>query len=79
MSYEKAMRHHANIRKRKKQATMSFGFDAVTVKETPLDREAICLRLEITRWFKSRFDGDAQYNRECIRESIQSYRKLFTK
>lgn len=77
MSYAKAMKHHANTSKRKKQATMHFGFSAVTVKETPLDREAICLLRDISTWFKSRAEGCAQYNRECIREAIQSYRALF--
>jgi hypothetical protein len=36
MSYAKAMRHNANIRKRKKQSTMHFGFDSSTIKESPL-------------------------------------------
>jgi hypothetical protein len=77
MSYVKAMRHHANIRKRKKQSTMYFGFDSGTIKESPSQRQASILLMNIKNWFAARHDGDSAYNRDCVREAIQEYRGLF--
>lgn len=77
MSYAKAMRHNANVRKRKKQSTMHFGFDSSTIKESPSQRQASILLMNIKNWFGERHDGNSAYNRDCVREAIQEYRCLF--
>lgn len=77
MSYDKAMRHSANIRKCKKQGSMHFGFDSSTVQESSFSREATILLMNVKSWFRERHDGDRAYNRDCIREAIQEYRGLF--
>lgn len=84
MSYAKAMKHHANIRKCKKQAANHFGFDSSTIVETAQSRDAIYLLTNIKLWFKTRHEHQSglrqqlQYNRECIREAIAEYRAIFT-
>jgi hypothetical protein len=77
MSYEKAMRHHANVKKTKKQASMHFGFDTNSVQETSFNREANCLLMNVRAWFRERHEGNSSYNRECVREAIDEYRALF--
>lgn len=80
MSYEKAMKHARNIRKLKKQSRMYMGFDVSSgrAKPSPQARELECKRMEVRRWFKDRHDGDLQYNRECIRESIVDLKLLLS-
>ncbi len=78
MSYKKAMKH--SIRKSKKQSNMYFGFHTgISTNETPLYRQVLNNRLEISRWFRSRHDNNPAYTRECIRESIQRLRLTLTK
>jgi len=80
MSYEKAMKHTADIRKRRKQASMHFGFDSSTIKETPLSRSCTVKLLNIKTWFKDRHThSDKVYLRECISQEIAAYRSLFNK
>lgn len=80
MSYEKAMKHARNVRKLKKQSRMYMGFDASSglAKPSPAVREMQCKMMEVNRWFKERHDGDSQYNRECIRESVGDLRLLLS-
>ena len=80
MSYEKAMKHARNVRKIKKQSRMYMGFDSSSglAKPSPAARELQCKLLEVKRWFKDRHDGDRQYNRECIRESVGDLRLLLS-
>jgi hypothetical protein len=80
MSYEKAMKHASNIRKRRKQASMHFGFDSSTIKETPLSRSCTVKLLNIKAWFKDRHThSNKAYIRECISQEIAAYRSLFNK
>lgn len=80
MSYEKAMKHARNVRKLKKQSRMYMGFDTSSglAKQSPAVREMQCKIMEVKRWFRDRHDGDSQYNRECIRESISDLRLLLS-
>jgi len=78
MSYAKAMKHARNVRKCRKMSNMYMGFDTgsgrwPSIRSTPYGR-AMC---EIRDWYPRRNEGDAatrQYNRECIREAVQSMR-----
>lgn len=76
MSHEKAMRHTRNIRKVKKQSRMHFGFDTGTghFRTNPLTRHFQAQALEVRRWFADRHNGDHQYVRDCIRESVAKLR-----
>jgi hypothetical protein len=67
MSYAKAMKHHNNIKKCKKQSNMFMGFDTGTVWKNTTPQ---CFD-DIRRWFKERnVTGNKSYIRECIREQI---------
>lgn len=80
MSYEKAMKHARNVRKQKKQSRMYMGFDTSSglAKPSPAVREMQCKMMEVKRWFRDRHDGDSQYNRDCIRESVADLRLLLS-
>lgn len=79
MSYEKAMKHTANVRKCKKQANNYMGFDTgsgrwPSIRSTEFGEAYISVR----DWFKDRHlsgKDKAQYTRECIREQIAVLRK----
>lgn len=79
MSYNKAMRHHANLLKCKKQGNNYFGFDTgsgrwPSIWSTEYGSAYMSLRL----WFKDRHfepKEKRQYLRECIREQIAIMRK----
>lgn len=76
MSYEKAMKHSANVRKCRKQSGMYMGFDAGTGSwPNPRRNPYIAALLEVREWFSNRHSGDKQHNRECIREAIAECRK----
>jgi len=80
MSYEKAMKHTANVRKCRKQASMHFGFDSSQITESPLSRRRTNKLLNIGAWFKERHThSDKAYLRECISQEIAEYRSLFNK
>lgn len=78
MSYEKAMKHHRNIKKCKKQSTMHFGFDS-------------CSKPTKSIWSNPRFRIEKAYNnrhtdsrgltyiRECIAEYIEDIRLVENK
>jgi hypothetical protein len=76
MSYEKAMKH--SIKKSRKQANNHFGFDTGSgvFKQSPEARKLTTQRMEVSRWFSERHDGDSQYIRKCIRESIAHVRVM---
>lgn len=77
MSYEKAMRHAANVRKCKKQSRNYLGFDAGSGSWPNPRRNPLRAReIEVAEWFRDRHRGDSQYNRECIREAIADVRNL---
>lgn len=40
------------------------------------NREILVQMMEVNRWYKARHIGNAQYNRECIVESIQTLRAM---
>lgn len=44
--------------------------------EKAMKHSRIIQMLEVNRWHKARHIGDAQYNRECIVESIQTLRDM---
>lgn len=76
MSYEKAMKHSANVRKCRKQARQYMGFDTGTgAWPNPRRNPYMASLLEVREWFAMRHLGDSQYNRECIREAIAECRK----
>lgn len=76
MSYEKAMKHSANVRKCKKQSRQYMGFDAGTgFWPNPRRNPYMAALLEVREWFRDRHRGNAQYNRECIREAIAECRR----
>lgn len=81
MSYEKAMKHARNVRKCRKQKKMYMGFDTGTdsFKESPECRALNVQRMEVSRWFSERHNGDSAYNRECIRQSISELRSMVIK
>jgi hypothetical protein len=71
MSYEKAMKRH-------KRGNMYFGFSAASSPTG--NREIITCWLNIKRWFEDRHNvKDKKFIRECIREEIETYRKLAAK
>jgi hypothetical protein len=78
MSYAKAMKHARNVRKCRKQSRMHFGFDVgsgswPSIRSNPL----FAAELEVREWFAARhIGGDAQYNRECIRDAISTLRQI---
>lgn len=75
MSYEKAMKHSANVRKCKKQARNYMGFDTGSGSWPNVRRNPyMAALLEVREWFKGRHHGNPQYNRECIREAIAECR-----
>lgn len=77
MSYEKAMRHAANVRKCRKQSRNYMGFDAGTGSWPNARRSPLRAReIEVGEWFKERHRGDKQYLRECIREAIADVRAM---
>lgn len=76
MSYEKAMRHAGNVRKCRKQSRQYLGFDAGSGSwPNPRRNPYLAALLEVREWFATRHQGNAQYNRECIREAIAECRK----
>lgn len=75
MSYEKAMKHTANVRKCRKQSRQYMGFDTGSWGRNPRQNPYMAALLEVREWFASRHRGDSQYNRECIRESVAECRK----
>lgn len=76
MSYAKAMKHTANVRKCRKQSRMYMGFDAGTGSWPNVRRNPyMAALLEVREWFRTRHHGDKKYTRECIREAIQECRK----
>lgn len=79
MSYEKAMKHHRNVRKCRKQANNHFGFDTGS-GHWPSGRAHPYMGriMEIRDWFPDRNRGTAEERklcRECIRESIAAARE----
>lgn len=77
MSYEKAMRHAANVRKCRKQARNYMGFDAGSGSwPNPRKNPLRAREIEVGEWFKERHRGDKQYLRECIREAIADVRTM---
>ena len=77
MSYGKAMKHTANVRKCKKQSRNYMGFDTGSGAWPNVRRNPIFAReLEVREWFKDRHNGDKQYARECIREAIEDVRSM---
>jgi len=75
MSYEKAMKHSANVRKCRKQSHQYMGFDTGTGSwPNPRRNPYMAALLEVREWFKTRHQGDSKYNRECIREAIAECR-----
>ncbi len=77
MSYDKAMRHAANVRKCRKQSRNYMGFDAGTGSWPNARRSPLRAReIEVGEWFKERHRGDKQYLRECIREAIADVRAM---
>lgn len=77
MSYKKAMKHAANVRKCRKQSRNYMGFDAGTGSWPNPRRSPLRAReIEVCEWFKDRHRGDKQYIRECIRETIADVRAM---
>lgn len=75
MSYEKAMRHTANVRKVKRQARQYMGFDTGSGSwPNPRRNPYMAALLEVREWFKRRHQGNQQYNRECICEAVTECR-----
>lgn len=76
MSYEKAMKHTANVRKCRKQSRQYMGFDTGSSwGRNPRQNPYMAALLEVREWFATRHFGDLQYNRECIREAVAECRK----
>ena len=71
MSYEKAMKHARSPRKMKIRKGMHYGFDSCSGPTPSIWSNP---RFVVGEWFKRRFDGDPQYNRECVREKIAEAR-----
>jgi hypothetical protein len=77
VSYEKAMKHTRNVRKSRMQGRMYFGFDTGSRwGRNPRQDPLFAALADIRDWFSRRHDGDAQHNRECIREAIAEVRHL---
>lgn len=51
---------------------MHYGFDSCSRPTPSMWNNP---RLVVGEWFKRRFDGDPQHNRECIREQIRQARQ----
>ena len=78
MSYEKAMKHHRNIRKCKKQRGMYLGF-AVSDEPwiNPRRDPETALVIEIREGFKYRRPGDDQETfRWCMRNAVRRLREI---
>lgn len=76
MSYEKAMKHTANVRKCRKQSRQYMGFDTGSSwGKNPRQNPHFARLLEVREWFATRHRGDSQYNRECIREAVADCRQ----
>lgn len=63
------MKHACSPRKMKIRRKMHYGFDACSGPSMWSNPAFV-----VGEWFKRRWDGDPQYNRECIREQIETAR-----
>jgi hypothetical protein len=83
MSYEKAMKHHANVRKCKKQGNNYFGFDTgsghwPSFRATEYGEAFLSVR----EWFRDRkyhTGAERKHFAECIKEQIRTLRRLSPK
>lgn len=70
MSYAQAMKFASKHPKGIKQAYMGFNTDS-----GPWPSGWSNPVIVVSNWFKNRHNGNAQYNRECIREQIKEARE----